>query len=154
MAEKAADKVQQTIREGTDTARETAGKTAGMARRAGEAASAGYEELWILSQVNIEGIAKASQAMLKGTSDLGSVWASFWNEQLDDGVQAMRSLSECRGWHDALAVQNEFTRSSIERVCSRAAKSAELSAEMMKGSFRPLQESAHKTVEHFPRGAT
>ncbi len=92
--------------------------------------------------------------MLKGTSDLGSVWASFWNEQLDDGVQAMRSLSECRGWHDALAVQNEFTRSSIERVCSRAAKSAELTAEMMKGSFRPLQESAHKTVEQFPRAAT
>jgi hypothetical protein len=40
--------------------------------------------------------------MLKGASDLGSLWASYWNEQLSTGMQAMRSLAECHGWDEAV----------------------------------------------------
>jgi hypothetical protein len=164
MAEKSTEKAQQTAREATDTASETVGKAADTAsatvgkaadtaRRASEAATNGYEELLTLSRHNVEGMAKASQAMLKGASDLGSLWASFWNEQLTTGVEAMRSLAESDSWDQALKVQNEFTRSSLDRVCSRAVKSAEVTTEMLTSSLVPLQESARRASERVPRRA-
>jgi hypothetical protein len=42
----------------------------------------------------------------------------------------MRSLTECHSWDEALNVQSEYTRTSLDRVCSRAVKSAEVTAEM------------------------
>jgi Phasin protein len=106
----------------------------------------------ILSRDNVEGMARASQAMLKGTSELGSVWASFWNEQVTTGVEAMRSLTERHSWDEALTVQNEFARRSLERVCSQAVKSAEVTAEMFTSSLVPLQECSRKAAERMRRG--
>jgi hypothetical protein len=101
----------------------------------------------------MEGMVRASQAALNGTSELGSVWISFWNEQWTDGMEAMRLLAECCSWQEALTVQNEFARILLERLCSRAAKSAEVTGEIVSRSFKPLQECAHKTIERFPRAA-
>jgi hypothetical protein len=151
MADKSTEKAQQTAREAADTASEAVGKAADTARRTSEAATEGYEELLNLSRHNMEGMAKASQAMLKGAADMGSLWASFWNEQLDTGVEAMRSLAESDSWDQALKVQNEFTRSSLDRVCSRAVKSTEVTAEMLTSSVVPLQESARRASERMPR---
>jgi hypothetical protein len=152
-AEKAAETAQQTTRNATEKAKQTAERGAETTRRATEAASQSYEEMLSVGRENLEGMARASQAALNGTSELGSVWLSFWNEQLTDGMDAMRSLAECRTWQEALTVQNEFARTSLQRVFSRAAKSAEVTSEMVSGSFKPLQECAHKTVERFPRAA-
>ena len=153
MADKSTEKAQQTAREAADTASEAVGKAADTARRTSEAATNGYEELLTLSRHNMKGMAKASQAMLKGASDLGSLWASFWNEQLTTGVEAMRSLAESDSWDQALKVQNEFTRLSLDRVCSRAVKSTEVTAEMLTSSLLPLQESARRASERMPRPA-
>src|ERR687897_158500 len=154
MADKSSEKAQQTAREGADTASEAVGKAAHTSRRTSEAATNGYEELLTLSRHNMEGLATASQAMLKGASDLGSLWASFWNEQLTTGVEAMRSLAESDSWDEALRLQNEFTRSSLDRVCSRAVKSTEVTADMLTSSLVPLQESARRVSERMPRPAT
>jgi hypothetical protein len=116
-----ANKAQETTRAATDTAKETIGKGAETAQRASETASRGYEDLLILSRDNMEGMARASQAMLKGTSDLGSVWASFWNEQLTSGIEAMRSLTECHSWDEALNVQSEYTWARIRSTVSAEA---------------------------------
>jgi hypothetical protein len=154
MADKSTEKVQQTAREAADRASEAVGETPDTARRMSEAATNGSEELLTLSRHNLDGMAKTTQAMLKGASDLGSLWASFWNEQLTTGVEAMRSLAESDSWDQALKVQNEFTRSSLDRVCSRAVKSTEVTAEMLKSSLVPLQESARRASERMPRPAT
>jgi hypothetical protein len=153
MADKSAEKAQQTAREAADTAREAVGKAANTARRTREAATDGYEELVNLSRHNMEGMTKASQAMLKGASDLGNLWASFWSEQLTTGVEAMRSLAESDSWDQALKVQNEFTRTSLDRVCSRAVKSTEVTAEMFTSSLVPFQEAARTTAERVSRPA-
>ena len=164
MADKTTDKAQQAAREATAAAMETADQSAERvsetveqsgetARRASETASRSYEEFLTLGQDNLEGMARASQAMLKGTSDLGSLWASFWNEQMTTGVEAMRSLAECHSWDEALTVQNEFTRSSLDRVYSRTLKSAEVTSEMVTNSFVPLQQSARRAAERIHRPA-
>ncbi len=121
------------------------------ARRAGETVAGGNEQFLTLSREGVESMARASQLMLEGTSELSRVWISFWNEQLTEGMEAMRALAGCRTWHEALDVQGEFTRASFERAMSRATKSAELTAEMVTSGLRPLQAAAATNVAAFPR---
>jgi hypothetical protein len=147
MADKSTQKAQPTAREATDVASEMVGKVTDTARQASETAAPSYEELSTLGRANVESMARASQAMLKGASDLSSLWASYWNEQLNTGVEAMRSLAECHRWDEAVTVQNEFARTSLDRVCSRAVRSAEVTVEMLTGSLAPLQESARRAAE-------
>ena len=98
MADKTTEKAQQIAREATAAAEETAAestkraletaeKSGDTAGRASETASRSSEELLTIGRDSMEGMARASQAMLKGTSDLGSLWASFWNEQLTTEVE-------------------------------------------------------------------
>jgi hypothetical protein len=147
MAERSAEKAQQTAREASEAASETVGKATDTARQASETAARSYEELSTLGQDNMESMARASQAMLKGASDLSSLWASYWNEQLATGMQAMRSLAECHGWDEAVTVQNEFARTSLDQVCSRTVRSAEVTVEMLTSSLAPLQETARRAAE-------
>jgi hypothetical protein len=152
MADKSTEKAQQqTARDATDAASEMVGKATDTARQASETAARGYEQLSILGRDNVESMARASQAMLKGASDLGSLWASYWNEQLSTGMQAMRSLAECHGWDEAVTVQNEFARTSLERVCSQTVRSAEVTVEMLTRSLAPLQETARRAAERTHR---
>ena len=164
MADKAIDKTQQSARaagaaakesmdEGVERVSKTVEQSGETAQRASETASRSYEELLTLGQDNMEGMARASRAMLKGTSDLGSLWASFWNEQLTTSMEAMRSLAECHSWDEALTVQNEFTRSSLDRVYSRTLKSAEVTSEMVTNSFMPLQEFTRRAADRIHRPA-
>ena len=161
MADNTTEKTQQTARKataaeetvdrGAERVSEAIEKIGSTARRASETASRSSEELLTIGRDNMEGVARASQAMLKGASELGSLWASFWNEQLTTGMEAMRSLAESDSWDEALKVQNEFTRSSLDRVFSRALKSAELTSEMVTNSFVPFEESARRAAERGPR---
>jgi hypothetical protein len=164
MADNTTEKAQQTARKVTAAAEETVdrgaergaesvGKIGDTARRASATVARSSEELLTLGRDNMEGVARASQAMLKGASELGSLWASFWNEQLTTGMEAMRSLAESDSWDAALKVQNEFTRSSLDRVFSRALKSAELTSEMVTSSLVPLQESARRAADRIHRPA-
>jgi hypothetical protein len=141
-ARKATAAAEETVEQGVERLSETVEKSGEMAPRAAETASASSEELLSLGQDSMEDLARASQAMLKGTSDLGSLWVSYWSEQLTTGMEAVRSLAECESWDDVLRVQNEFTRASLDRVYARTLKSAEVTSEMVTNSFVPLQESA------------
>jgi hypothetical protein len=153
-ARKATAAAEETVDQGAERVSETMEKISGTARRASETASRSSEELLTIGRDNMEGVARASQAMLKGASELGSLWASFWNEQLTTGVEAMRSLAQSDSWDEAFRLQNEFTRSSLDRVCSRTLKSAEVTSEMVTNSFMPLRESARRASERMPRPAT
>jgi hypothetical protein len=83
---KATAAAEQTVDEGTERVSKAVEKIGDTARRARETASRSSEELLTIGRENMEGVARASQAMLKGASELGSLWASFWNEQLTTGM--------------------------------------------------------------------
>ncbi len=131
----------------------TAETIADTTRRAGEAAAEGYEGLLALTRDSAEGLARASQVVFSRTSELGQAWASFWQEQLADGTDAARALTACRSWREALEIQDQFARASLERAYGQAARSAELTAAMVAGGVQPLQESIRKGAERTPRAA-
>jgi hypothetical protein len=154
MADKSTEKARQTAREATDAASETVDEATDAARQASETAVRSYEEISTLGRDNMEDVVRASRAMLKGASDLSTLWASYWNEQFATSMQAMRSLAGCHGWDEALTVQNDFTKTTLDRVCTRAMKSAEVTVEMLTSSIVPLQETARRAAERTHRPST
>jgi hypothetical protein len=145
------EKAQQAAREAANAAEETGGSAADAARQASETATRSFEEVSRLGRDNMEDMARASRAMLKGASDLSVLWASYWNEQVATGMQAMRSLAECHRWDEVLTVQNDFTRTSLDRACARAVKSAEVTVEMLTSGLAPLQETTRRASERAQR---
>jgi fructoselysine-6-P-deglycase FrlB-like protein len=75
-ARKATAAAEETVDQGAERVSETLEKIGDTARRASETASRSSEELLTIGRDNMEGVARASQAMLKGASELGSLWAS------------------------------------------------------------------------------
>jgi hypothetical protein len=148
MADKSTEKAQQQpARDASDAVSEAIGKATETAQRASQTVARDYEQFSTLGRENVEGMARVSQAMLRGAFDLSSLWASYWNEQLSTNMQTMRSLAECHGWDEAVTVQNEFARTSLERVCSQTVRSAEVTSEMLTSSLTPLQETARRAAE-------
>ena len=96
-----------------------------------------------------EGEPGGAEGYLRSGQPLGLVL----DEQMTTGVEAMRSLAECDSWDEALKVQNEFTRASLERVCSRTLKSAEVTSALITNSFVPLQQSARRAADRIHRPA-
>jgi hypothetical protein len=145
------EEAQQIARRTAKTAKETAEEAAGATSRASEGAAGNYEEIWSLSRDSMQRMAGAGQAMVHGASDLGNIWASFWSEQLTSSVDTMRSLAKCHTWNEALAVQNEFARTSLDRVCSRTVRSAEATTQLLASSLVPMREATRQAAERASR---
>jgi hypothetical protein len=79
---------------------------------------------------------RAIGVMLKGTSDLGSVWMSSWH-----GHGRTTVASRSRGWQEALIVQS--AAASVQRISSTTTESAEVTRDVARNTFRPLQERVH-----------
>ena len=61
-------------------------------------------------------------------AQLGWLWASFWPEQMAQGVATAQRLAQCRSWPEIVQVQSEFALSSIDRLARRFASATQLAA--------------------------
>lgn len=120
---------------------------------AAEHATEVYDELLTLSRENMEKIGTASLSMLNGLASVGSGWASAWTDQALMSLEATQKLAGCRTWQDMAAVQNDFTRASLERMCSEITRSANLTTGAMTETLGPLQELTERTMQTASRQA-
>jgi hypothetical protein len=143
MAEEATDRARQSARKAAETAE--AGAEPGL--RTAETLVRRYEELYAVSQENIEAMARAGNAVLQGTSELGNAWMSFWNDQASEGIRTLRALAECRTLQETLEIQNEFARTSLERLCANTTKTAELTAQMVNNGLGSVRARTQRTMQ-------
>jgi hypothetical protein len=94
-----------------------------------------------------EAMARAGNAVLQGTSELGNAWMSFWNDQASEGIRTLRALAECRTLQETLEIQNEFARTSLERLCANTTKTAELTAQMVNNGLGSVRARTQRTMQ-------
>ncbi len=66
--------------------------------------------------------------------------ASWGREQLDDNIDAVRSLSQCRSAGDAYGVQVGLVRTSMEKSLRRANNVLNLAADAMTAGTQPPRQ--------------
>jgi hypothetical protein len=154
MAEKPPDRADRAAEERDATAKETAERSGEALQQVSAAVVAGYEEFIARSRDNLEAAVGASNAILDGMKQINTEWLSLTQEQLSEGLNAMRMLARCQTLPEMLEVQTECTRASLERTLSRMARTTDLAAQTVSSTFGPIQASVHKAVEQPPSWAT
>src|SRR3712207_2549009 len=91
------------------------------------------EQLPVLAWSSMEGLIRANQVLVDGTSELSHAWFTCWQEQFAEGMELTREVLERQGM---------FVRTSLERMTAQATRSVEVTSGMVDGYFAPLRESA------------
>jgi hypothetical protein len=105
-------------------------------------ASGGYDELVSQGTDGLEAMAASGRALFDTMQELHREWLSFGQAQFSEGMEAGREFARCRSPRDLLEVQMRYTRSSADRILTKATKLAELSVRVASASLQPLQARA------------
>lgn len=116
--------------------------TAGQAgERLRQGLAAGSQQFGAFGEQALETWMRTSNETMQRVLELNVELASWSREQLDDGIGAVRSLSQCRSFGDAYGVQLGLMRSSMENSLRHANKVLSLTANVLSAGTRAAQPS-------------
>jgi competence ComEA-like helix-hairpin-helix protein len=136
------------------TAREVTESGVEAARRAGEAVVTGSARLAEQGRQQAEEMTELGvKAMGGDPSEFAQRWLAFWTEQSSESFKTMLALGMCRSWQEAIEIQSEFVKSSMQRFNAWAAASMEQAREVTETTARAAQEATASNVERMSRRA-
>ena len=108
---------------------------------AAETAGQGYQRLAVSGRGNFG-------AFVEGWQEINRELASYMRAQFEQNVEAGRALVRCRTPQEALRVQGDYVRASLENFTGQASKLSRLTARVAGGGgVAPLQERASPSAE-------
>ena len=172
-AETLAGQTEQTAREGASAAKDTmqAGSAAfGQAAAAGdrmmrdamdrasnlgdqafkdgmEKSLAALNDLNAQSKRNLEAVVESVTAATKGAETLSNEAMSYAKKAVEGQVEQAKVLSGARSVQEVVELQTTYTKSAMEAYIAQMNKAAEIMSNVVKESFRPLNERATAMME-------
>lgn len=117
LAEVSRDNVQRLAGTQAEAVRSAADAAAGLgqtaAKRSGEIAARA-----------VNGTGRAAGDVLR----VGTLWFSYWPEQVGENLQLVNRLATCRNWHDAVELHGAYVQSSLQRLADRVTSTVDLLA--------------------------
>jgi len=111
------------------------------------------EELVKFSQGNIEAFVKSGQIWSEGVQDLTKQAAASAQASYEENVSALKALSGARSVKDAIELQANHARSSVERAVANAGRFADASVKLAEQALAPLTARVTLAVEKFAKAA-
>lgn len=109
-------------------------------RRMNEAAQQGARQFSVMGERAFEAWVRTSNEALRRVLEMNVELASWSREQMDDSINAVRSLAQCRSMGDAYGVQLGLMRSSMEKSVRHASNVLNLAAHAMVDGARVAQQ--------------
>ena len=91
---------------------------------------------------------RTSNESLRRVLELNAELATWGREQLDDSIDAVRSLAQCRSVGDAYGIQIGLMRSSMEKSLRHANNFINLAAHAMMIGPQVAQQSVQRQEQH------
>lgn len=153
-AKSGAETVSFAAKSGAETAKRATEKTAEAGR---EVARAGAETASRLTTIGADAAKKTmavvgdaeKQAARQSTevvSEIGELFVGLVKEQMQHNVEVLQSLARVRGWREALDVQNDYLRASIERMTRGTTRYVEVVTKMTAGMANLARDEAKKAA--------
>jgi competence ComEA-like helix-hairpin-helix protein/phasin family protein len=140
----------ETAKAGVEAAQRTAEKGAEVTsiatRQGAEAAQRGAEAAQRVAGRFAEAGKEAAERSGETAQDLSRLVVTLMNEQVQANVETLQALARARSWREALEVQNEFFRGSVERATQGASRYVETVTKLMAGMLQVGQEQARKAA--------
>ena len=101
---------------------------------------------------NMKAFMKANEVMLEGMATLGREMMEFGNNRLSHDLKASETLMQCHGADEAFRVQCDFARDAAQQYLDHATRLMNLTAQLTRQCWAPLQERAEGALEELGNG--
>jgi phasin family protein len=104
-------------------------------------------ELNAQSKRNLEAVVESVTAATKGAETLSNEAMTYARRAVEGQVEQAKALSGARSVQEVVELQTTYAKSSMEAYIAQMNKAAEIMSNVVKESFRPLNERATALVE-------
>ncbi len=111
------------------------------------------EEMISFSQGNIEAIMKSSQIYASGFQDIAKRFAASNKAALEESVSFTKSLLGVKSVKEAVDLQSDFARSSIEKLVAETNQMTDASVRLAEEAIQPLTVRMSMAVQTFGKGS-
>ena len=161
---KAADKVEDTMTQAADKAKEFTKMTnekmedfmADAQTRAKDAAEKAMSlagETVEFHKANIEAMVESGKITAKGMQDLGKQNAEFARENFEAMTSSMQNMTSVKNPRDYFEMQNEKGRAAFDTLVSQASKNTETFMKLASDAFQPLSARMTAAMENVRKAA-
>jgi hypothetical protein len=109
------------------------------------------EEFFAFGQGNLDAFVKSAQIWTAGVQDIGKAAASTAQANFDASVAAFKALGGTKSFKDAVDVQSNLARTSLEKATAEAGKLTEASLKLAEQSFAPIAARLTLAAEKFAK---
>ncbi|MFQ5974003.1 MAG: phasin family protein [Alphaproteobacteria bacterium] len=117
-----------------------------MTREQVEKASAyafkGYDELADFQRETFDALMTSSNAVTKGVEDLGREVATYTQSTVELGFNAARRMFDAKTVNEVIDLHNDWAKKSFDNMLAESTKLQELSFQVAKDAFEPLNAHA------------
>ena len=107
----------------------------------------GYGDLASVGRENIEAFVKASTIWAKGTEEIGKSVAALTQAQVEASLATTKALLGVTNFKQALEIQNEAAKTSLDKLMAEGNKITELSMKVANEAIEPIQARVTVAVE-------
>ena len=111
------------------------------------------EEFMSFGQGNVEAVLKSGQIWTEGVQEFGKTFAATAQAQLDQTMNTWKALAGVKSLKEALELQANLARSSVETVVAETGKLTDASMKLAEQAFAPITARVTLAVEKFGRSA-
>ena len=111
------------------------------------------EEFVSFSQGNVEAVVKSGQIWAAGVQEFTKSFASLAQAQMDQTVSVWKAMSGVKSLKDAMDLQSNLARTSIEVAMNETGKLTDASVKLAEQTIAPITARVTLAVEKFGRAA-
>jgi phasin family protein len=139
---------------GAETAKRAAGNAVEVGQEVARAsvdtasrlAAAGVDVAQRTATVAGDAEKQAAERSAETATNVTNLFVSLVSEQMQHNVQVMQSLARVRNWREALEVQNDYFRASVERMTNATGRYVEAVTKLTAGMANLARHEAKKAA--------
>ena len=121
--------------------------------KASKAAFKSYEDMAGFNKTAFDAFVKSGTIVAKGYEAIGKEVMTYTQTTLEANAAATKALFGVRNLRDAFDLQAEYTRASFDKAMAESAKLTEMSFNVAKDAFAPIQSQVNTAVGSVMRRA-
>ena len=106
-----------------------------------------YGDFAALGQETLEAYVRSGTVFAKGFESLNKELMTFARDTFDSNVKTAQALFGAKTLREAIDLQSEYSRTSLDNVLSESAKLTEMSVQMANEAIQPIQTRATVAFE-------
>ena len=114
-----------------------------------EAGAKGYDEFATFGKGNLEAMVTAGNVASKGFEAIGAEMLAYTTSHVDDGIATTRAVMSAVTPMEIIELQAVFVETSLKSLLSATTKFGEMSRELTKEVFEPVNGRLVATAEKF-----